>query len=136
MDRGWRLALVAGGVAVAVVLFFVLRDSGSDNESAASTPGATTRAATMPKPQATTIVVRGGQVVGGLMRISATKGDRVAIVVRADVSDEVHVHGYNRTGDVTPSAPARIGFRANLVGRFEIELESRSFQIAELEVNP
>ena len=38
--------------------------------------------------------------------------------------------------DVAPGAPARIAFRATIPGRFEIELEDRGVQIAELTVNP
>jgi hypothetical protein len=145
MNRAWRLVLVAGGVAVAVVLFFVLRDNGNDNGNSATTTqtktttrtGTTTTTTPPPaKPLVATIVYRNGRVVGGLKRISTTKGKRVTVVVNADVSDEVHVHGYNLKGEVAPGAPARITFRANLVGRFVIELESRGFQIADLEVQP
>jgi hypothetical protein len=146
MDRAWRLVLVAAGVAVAVVLFFVLRDNGNDNDKGATPTQTATRnepttAATPPpppppKPLVATIVYRNGRVVGGLKNISTTKGKRLTVVVNADVSDEVHVHGYDLKGDVAPGAPARITFRANLVGRFVIELESRGFQIANLEVTP
>jgi hypothetical protein len=144
MDRAWRLALVAGGVAVAVVLFFVLRDNGNDNGKSApatqtTTPTGTTTANTPPpppKPLVATIVYRNGRVVGGLKNISTTKGTRVTVVVNADVSDEVHVHGYDLKGDVAPGVPARIAFRANLVGQFVVELESRGFQIANLKVQP
>jgi hypothetical protein len=147
MDRAWRLVLVAAGVAVAAALFFVLRDNGNDNGKGATptqtaTGNETTTAGTPlpppppPKPLVATIVYRNGRVVGGLRNISTTKGKRVTIVVNGDVSDEVHVHGYNVKGDVAPGAPARITFRANLVGQFAIELESRGFQIANLEVEP
>ena len=143
MDRAWRLALVAAGVALAVVLFFVLRDNGNDNGKSATTTQTTspTRRTTAPpppapKPLVATIVYRNGRVVGGLKNISTTKGTRVTVVANADVSDEVHVHGYNLKGDVAPGAPARITFRANLVGQFVIELESRGFQIANLKVQP
>jgi hypothetical protein len=138
---------VAAGVAVAVVLFFVLRDNGNDKGEGATPTQTTTRnegtttttpphPPASPKPLVATIVYRNGRVVGGLKNFSTTNGKRVTIVANADVSDEVHVHGYDLKGDVAPGAPARIAFRANLVGRFVIELESRRFQIASLEVRP
>lgn len=143
MNRAWRVVLVGAGAAVAVVLFFVLRDNGNDKEATSTTSTTsnetTTRATTPPappKPQLITIVYRNGRVVGGLKDFSTTKDKRVTVVVNADVSDEVHVHGYDLKGDVAPGAPARISFRANLPGRIVIELESRGFQIGELEVQP
>ena len=57
--------------------------------------------------------------------------------MRSDVADEVHVHGYDLMADVAPGqAGARSQFTANLTGRFEIELEDRGKQIAQLTVLP
>ena len=80
--------------------------------------------------------VRGGVPAGGIVRESAGKGDRVVLVVTSDVSDHVHVHGYDLMRDVGPGKRARIAFRATLPGRFEVELEDRGVQIALLTVNP
>ena len=77
-----------------------------------------------------------GRPEGGVRRPSVGQGRIVRIVVRSDVSDHVHVHGYDLTSDVGPNAPAVIRFRADIPGRFEIELEDRSLEIAELEVRP
>jgi len=84
----------------------------------------------------TMILFRDGEVVGGIKRPSVKQGDRVVFVVRSDVSDEVHLHGYDLAVDVAPGEPARIRFTADLVGRFEIELEGRHLPLAELEVEP
>jgi hypothetical protein len=89
-----------------------------------------------PKPTRVNVTVRGGLPEGGVVRESTDKGDRVVVLVRSDVSDHVHVHGYDLMGDVAPGSPARIAFRATIPGRFEIELEDRGVQIAELTVNP
>jgi hypothetical protein len=91
------------------------------------------------EPEQTTavrITVNGGIPVGGIARPHVDKEDRVVLVVTSDVSDEVHVHGYDLSHDVGPGEPARIAFRATIPGRFEIELEDRSVQIAELTVEP
>jgi hypothetical protein len=94
--------------------------------------------APQPEPQVTTvrIVFRGGKVVGGLKRATLEQGEKVAIVVRADVTDEVHLHGYDKLADVAPGKPARLVFVASIPGRFEVELEDRGLQIADLEVRP
>jgi hypothetical protein len=87
-------------------------------------------------PTAIRIVVRGGRVVGGLRRARLERGERAVLVVRADVSDHVHLHGYDVMRDVSPGRPARLRFRATIPGRFEVELEDRRLQIAQLEVRP
>jgi hypothetical protein len=142
-----RILLAAGTVVVAVVLFLVLRPGASDETaqttsgqtiSTAETTGTTTTTGEPAPPQPTRIelTVRGGRPVGGVERIDLRQGDRVVVVVRSDVSDEVHVHGYDLMKEVTPGEPASIAFQARLVGGFEIELESRHLLLAELQVQP
>ena len=83
-----------------------------------------------------TIVVQDGASVGGIERLSVDKGDKVTLVVSADLVEEVHLHGYDLSADVAPGKKARIVFEATVPGRFEIELEERGIQIGELEVRP
>ncbi len=91
-----------------------------------------------PKPEVTTvrIVVRGGKVRGGIQRATVEQGKKVAIVVGSDVADHVHLHGYDKFVDVTPGKLARLAFVASIPGRFEVELEDRGLQIADIEVRP
>lgn len=89
-----------------------------------------------PEPNTLTVVVRGGEVVGGLARATFDQGATVTLVVRADVADHVHLHGYDLTANTTPGRPARLTFTASLAGRFEVELEDRGLRIADLEVRP
>ena len=140
-----KIVLVLGGAAVLVGLFLVVRpgDDGDDDEASPSPPppATATRATTTtpPTPAGPTrirIVVRSGRVVGGLRRARLERGERAVLIVRADVSDHVHLHGYDIMRDVAPTRPARIRFRATIPGRFEVELEDRKLQIAELEVRP
>ena len=56
------------------------------------------------------------------------------LIVRSDVADEVHLHGYDLAAEVAPGQPAQIRFRADDVGEFELELEERGVPIAELVV--
>lgn len=148
--RDMRLLIGLGAAVALVVLFLVFRPGGGDdNGQAAPTTTAettitesngatTTEAVTTAAPKAVQVVVRvrGGKPVDGIVRAQARKGDPVVVIVGSDVSDEVHIHGYDLKGDVAPGEPVRIRFDANLTGRFEIELENRGEQIAQLTVLP
>ena len=148
--RDPRLLLIAGGVIAAIALFLVLRP-GDDGTSATDTAATSTAAQTTPAtdtaaapttatttatPPTIAVTVRDGTPEGGLARATVGQGDEVTIVVDADTSDEVHVHGYDVKADVAPGAPARIAFRATIAGAFEIELEGTGLHIAELDVQP
>ena len=144
---GMRLLIGLGALAALVVLFLVFRPGGDDDGQAAPTTtaatatestGTTTEAATTAAPKAVQVVVRvrGGKPVDGIVRAQAKKGDPVVVIVGSDVADEVHVHGYDLMADVAPGKPVRIRFDATLTGRFEIELENRGEQIAQLTVLP
>lgn len=79
--------------------------------------------------------VTGGSV-DRVETFKASLGDRVRLVVTADVSDEVHLHGYDLAADVAPGTEAIIDFRAEIPGVFEVELEDAGVLIAELVVSP
>jgi len=93
-----------------------------------------------PKPKPTTrqivIVVDQGRPRGGIKRPTLEKGEEVVLIVRADVGDEVHIHGYERTKALTPGRPARIPLTATLAGRFEVELHHPDALLAVLEIRP
>ena len=149
MKRLRPLLVAVVSVAAVVVLFVVLRPDNDDDGTAADTveTRSTTRATTTTAPTTTTtpkpptrtrvvIAVRGGRVSGGIRRATVPRGRLVELFVTADVADEVHLHGYDRSRDVAPGAPARLLFRATTSGRFEVELEQRHLQIAEITVRP
>jgi hypothetical protein len=60
-------------------------------------------------------------------------GTKIHLVVHADVSDEIHVHTYDKKADLTGGV-ATIDFTASIPGLFEIELESRSYTLLHLQV--
>lgn len=149
-----RIAIVVGAAVVLVVMFVVLRGRGDDEEPAAQgttsrtvtfttdTSPTTTVTTTAPTttapagPRRIPVTVTGGTVAGGVKTVRVKQGEDVLLVVRADVSDHVHLHGYDRMADVGPGAPAQIAFRATIPGGFEVELEDRKLRILELEVRP
>jgi hypothetical protein len=148
-----RLLIAAAGIAAAVVLFLVFRPDGDDETAnpppppttptretgtRSVPPPTTTKPAPAPRPAVVQvpIVVRGGKPVGGIKRATVARNRRVVLVVRSDVADHVHLHGYNIMRDVAPGAPGRLAFRATIPGRFEAELEDRGLQIADITVTP
>jgi len=76
-----------------------------------------------------------GKPQGGIQKITVNKGQPVRFTVQSDVSDEIHVHGYNFHKDVEKGGSVSFNFPAKIEGIFDIELESRGEQIASLQVN-
>jgi FtsP/CotA-like multicopper oxidase with cupredoxin domain len=153
------LALGAGVVVLAVVLFVLLRPDDSEpaaettSEAQTTTQETTTEETTTEETtteettteetttnanqlQQVRVVFRNGEVVGGLVEADVEQGARVRLTVRADVTDEVHLHGYNLFADVAPGQPGRISFTADDPGEFEAELEALAIPVAELRVRP
>jgi uncharacterized cupredoxin-like copper-binding protein len=145
------VALIAGALGLIVSLYFAL-SPGDDNGSAPTTTVAqtTTQTATT-EPEATTTVQTTAPAEPQVVRISVSvpgdkaptvkkftvkQGRQVEFVVTSELSDEVHLHGYDLSAEVAPGKPATIRFTATAPGRFEAELESRGIPIAELEVRP
>lgn len=148
-----KVALIAASLGLIISLFFALRP---DDEPAPSTsppavtvttattaPATTTaptRTAAQPVPAEPDVVTIRIDVPADrapeVRRLSVERGRDVVLVVSAEVSDHVHLHGYDLMADVAPGKPARIEFTADAAGRFEIELEDRGLEIADLEVRP
>lgn len=81
--------------------------------------------------------MRDAKPVDGVQTIKVRKGDRARFEIRSpDTSDEIHVHGYDLYGNVTPDRAARFSFEAEAEGIFEVELHGSGEQIAELRVEP
>jgi len=71
-------------------------------------------------------------------RVAAAPREHVRVQRAADegeVADEVHVHGYDMTVDVTPGAEETLEFPADIPGIFEVELEDAGTLLFELEVS-
>lgn len=143
-----RLLIVGAAIVAAVVLFVVLRPDDGD-ETTPTTPATITTANTTtirepsvpppprrPAPAVVRVTVRDGTPVGGVRRVTVGKGRRVTLIVTSNVADHVHLHGYNIMRDVAPGMPARISFRATIVGTVEAELEDRRVPLARITTQP
>jgi hypothetical protein len=140
-----RLAALVAVVALFGAGLALASCGGDDGESVATpttettTTTTTTTTETTPPPEQPMVVritVVNGVPKGGIVRESVEKGDRVVLVVKSDVADEIHLHGYDKTRDVEAGGTARLPFKATIPGRFEVELEDRGVQIADITVNP
>jgi hypothetical protein len=120
MTQGRRILAIAVVAVVAVVGFVVAKAGDKSSRSSA----------------AVLIQIKGGKPVGGIREITANKGDPVRFTVDSDVSDEIHVHGYDFHENVKAGGRASFSFPAKIDGVFVIELESRAEQIASLQVQP
>ncbi|HTK61802.1 MAG TPA: hypothetical protein VL595_05465 [Pseudonocardia sp.] len=84
--------------------------------------------------QVVAVTFAGGSVQGGVSRTPVQLGRKVRLVVNSDVADEVHVHGYDLKAEVPAGGVGTVEFVADQPGVFEVELESRGAQVAQLEV--
>ena len=150
-----RLGIGVAAIAVVVILFVVLKGNDDDNSST-TTPtttaasggtgsnsgsgesssnsgsgGSSSEASDIP-----TIEVKDAQPVGGIQDLTFTEGDDIRFRVDSDVSDEIHFHGYDVGEDVKAGGSVEFDVPATITGVFEVELESRATQIAEITVNP
>ena len=138
-----RVIVGVAVVALAVVLLVVLKDSGSEGKEATTKSAkpkgqgsAAKNQAKSEKQEIPTIVVRAGEPVGGVAELDYDQGERVRFKVTSDVADEIHLHGYDISKEVEAGGSATFDFPAEIEGIFEVELEQRAVQIAELTVEP
>jgi hypothetical protein len=83
-----------------------------------------------------TIVIRNGEPVGGIEKLEYSAGEQIRFRVKSDVAEEVHFHGYELMKDVSARGTVSFDVPAEIEGIFEVELEGRKEQIAEIQVNP
>ncbi len=155
-QRTVLLGLAALVLAVAIVVA-VTTGGGGDSTTTATTPvadtppatsstptapaGSTAPAKTSPQvepavPGAPVVTVRDGKPVGGVQTLKFHKGDTIDFLVRSDVADEIHFHGYDIGMKVPAGGHVEIRTRASIDGIFVVELEQRGTQIASVVVEP
>lgn len=156
MGNAGRIALVALAAVAALGLYLALRPAGDsaqppERQAAERRPadapngGATDGGESKPptrttrrraRPSYDRIRVRDGAPVGGVKTLRVKSGDTARIAVSANAPDELHLHGYDITRDVGPGATARLRFKADLEGVFELELHGNGALLANLRVEP
>jgi Cu/Zn superoxide dismutase len=106
-----------------------------EGSTSASKPGDGPESASM-GGKVPTVVIRNGEPVGGIEELEYDAGEQIRFEVTSDVADEVHVHGYDLMQKVAAGGTVSFDFPAEIEGIFEVELEGRKEQIAELRVYP
>jgi hypothetical protein len=147
VSRAQRLTFLAIAVAIAIVAVVVLTVAGGDDDEQEATssraqptatatetaaPGATETPEPTPTPKPQPPLVTPGKVT----KLRFEQGETVRFRVRSDVADHVHVHGYDLMKDVAPGKTVTFSFPAEITGIFEIELEDRGEEIAQLRIDP
>jgi hypothetical protein len=82
------------------------------------------------------LVIKGGRLVSGPAVIQVREGERVALHIRSDRGDELHLHGYDLHAQIRPGETASLQFTADRTGRFDLELHKANAELGALEVYP
>lgn len=142
--------MVAGAILVVAVLglFLVIKPDDSKNEDTGgqktpvaatdnpeASPSKTAKERKPSPPPMPRIVISNGEPKE-VLDLKVTQGDTVRFSVKSDVTEEVHVHGYDVSKEVAAGGSVRFSFPADITGVFEVELEHSAVPIANIQVNP
>ncbi|MDD9892139.1 MAG: hypothetical protein OXT49_01330 [Gammaproteobacteria bacterium] len=75
-------------------------------------------------------------IVAGPEVLVAREGYPVEIVISSDISDLVHLHGYELQEPIQAGQTITLLFEASIAGRYVLELENSGIPLASLEVYP
>ncbi|WP_407563939.1 hypothetical protein [Streptomyces sp. 184] len=104
-------------------------------EADPSGPRPTSRAgASAPAARELRVAVTGDEVTPPPGRHAVRVGERLRIVVTADRTEEVHVHGYDLADRAAPGRPAAIDFVADRPGLYEVETHGSHLVLFQLAV--
>ncbi len=132
-----RVIVVLAAVVAAVGLYVAFRGEDDDGDSVVNQPVTSTGKAGTPEPPAPpVIVVSNGEPVDGVAELDYQKGDRIQFVVRSDVDEQIHLHGYDVSKEIAAGGSVRFDLTADIEGVFEVELENSAVPIAEIKVAP
>ena len=81
------------------------------------------------------VTVAAGRVTGDTGRVDVPLGTRVRITVTSDVADEIHVHLYDLTQQVSVGQAASIEFVADKPGVVQVELEKAKLPLTRLAIS-
>ena len=127
MRRAARLLVLA--VLPALLLTGLLSGCGGDEpEGPKASPNGQVK--TM------TAKVEKGAVTPNAEKVEVTAGTTIKITATSDMKDTVHVHGYDKSLELSPGQPGTLEFVADTTGEFEIESHGTDKLIYQLVVQP
>ncbi|MBQ0900946.1 hypothetical protein [Micromonospora sp. U21] len=100
--------------------------------SGSATPSAS--ASTPAVDRQITVTIAKRRVDPPTARVTVGKGELVRITVTSDVSDELHVHGYDLGARLPAGTPGSVEFRADKTGLFEVETHESELVLFQLVV--
>jgi hypothetical protein len=121
MTRPWRRSIV---VTVLLVGLVVTAGCGGSDASVGTNA-----------VKEINVSVVAGTVTPATDRIEVSKGQTVRITVRSDVTDVVHVHGYDKSAALMPDKPATVEFVADKDGLYEVEMHVTKLQLLQVAVS-
>lgn len=127
----------AAGALVLIGLFLALKPGkGTVPPAATSSAQQASSSPTQSNTKIFELFVKNRKLVSGPETLKVNEGDDVTIRITADEDEELHLHGYDKSVDLTKNQPADLNFTASLTGRFPYELEKSKTEIGTLEVQP
>jgi hypothetical protein len=121
---------------VVLVLLAALALSACGGGSGTSSGSGSTSSQNAQPGSVPTIVIKNGEPVGGIKQLEYSAGEQIRFKVESDIAEEVHFHGYEVMKDVKAGGTVSFDMPAEIEGIFEVELEGKKEQIAEITVNP
>ena len=86
--------------------------------------------------RAVEVVLERGKPVGGAQAVRVVRNEEVALTVRSDRDDELHLHGYNLHLHLKSGKPGTLRFVARRTGRFSAELHPSDVEVVVFEIYP
>jgi len=123
------LALVIGGA-------WYLKSKGNSVPAAPAAQNQQASGVPATPVQAFALTVQKRKVVSGATTLTVKQGDTVTITITADESDELHLHGYDKSVEFATNTPAMLTLVADKSGRFPFEMEGSKTDLGELDVQP
>jgi hypothetical protein len=145
---GKVLAFVLAGVAISGALWLEFKPQQGASivplaavaavpaSRAPSTNAAQATPERSPRQHVFEINIRNGKPVSGLALLKAHEGDEIILKIVSDLSDELHLHGYDLHADLVPGETTTLAFTATRTGHFGMEMHRSHTELGALEVYP
>lgn len=136
-----NLIYLAVVVVVLIGLFYLLKPKTSSapvpapSSSGESTSSANASSAMSSNVKTFNLEVKDKKLTGETT-LKATEGDEIIFSVASDISEELHLHGYDKHVDLEKGKTVQLKFTADKTGRFPFELEEDKIELGALEVQP
>lgn len=126
MPKKIIIAVMISAAALAG-LFVLLRPEPETSDKPANSRQNTSsqQETNQPKPQTFAFTLQNGAAVQTPETFEVTQGEKVAIRVKSDSQQEIHLHGYDMTAQAAPGSPAKLEFTADTAGQFKLNLHGQ-----------